>query len=448
MLLSRRGQIQRDPIQLNRHCAKSSMLLNTADAFGAKLASHFRHERRGIALHHPVQIGNTQPGAAAALMEQLITHDATHQCQARESKRSRSPLQRLQNGRRHTWKIHCEACRRMRRSSRITSLSALTRCLEEEASAIATAAERLSSDQVEAALALLERCADRKAKLVITGVGKSGIVARKIAATFSSIGLMALFLNPTDALHGDLGVVAAEDVCLLLSNSGETTELLEVLPHLTRRGTGRIAIVGRADSSLARGSDVVLEAGVDREVCPLNLAPTASTAVAMAIGDALAAVWMERRGISPADFALNHPAGSLGKQLTLTAADLMVPASSYPLQPHTPLPEVIGGLTRDGIGSGWVENPDSPGGLLGILTDGDLRRALQDHSAETWTHLTAKDLMTADPITVKADVLVVKALEQMERNRRKPISVLPVVNQEHQLMGLLRLHDLVQAGLA
>ena len=337
----------------------------------------------------------------------------------------------------------------MLRSSRIRPLSALTRCLQEEASAIASAAERLSGDQVEAALALLERCADRKAKLVITGVGKSGIVARKIAATFSSIGLMALFLNPLDALHGDLGVVASEDVCLLLSNSGETAELLEVLPHLKRRGTGRIAIVGRADSSLARGSDVVLEAGVDREVCPLNLAPTASTAVAMAIGDALAAVWMERRGISPADFALNHPAGSLGKQLTLTAADLMVPTSRlHPLHPHTSLPDVIGGLTRDGIGSGWVEDPDSPGSLLGILTDGDLRRALQDHSADRWTDLTATDLMTADPITVEGDVLVVNALERMERNRRKPISVLPVVNSDARMMGLLRLHDLIQAGLA
>ena len=127
----------------------------------------------------------------------------------------------------------------------------------------------------------------------------------------------------------------------------------------------------------------------------------------------------------------------------------MVPASQlHPLQPDTPLPEVIGGLTRDGIGSGWVENPDSPGGLLGILTDGDLRRALQEHSADAWKTLTAADLMTADPITVKADVLVVKALEQMEHNRRKPISVLPVVNRESQLMGLLRLHDLVQAGLA
>jgi len=158
---------------------------------------------------------------------------------------------------------------------------------------------------------------------------------------------------------------------------------------------------------------------------------------------------MERRGISPADFALNHPAGSLGKQLTLTAADLMVPANKlHPLQPGTPLPEVIGGLTRDGIGSGWVEDPTNPGTLLGILTDGDLRRALQDHSVGAWEALTAADLMTADPITVGADVLVVKALERMEHNRKKPISVLPVVNQEQQLMGLLRLHDLVQAGLA
>ena len=222
-----------------------------------------------------------------------------------------------------------------------------------------------------------------------------------------------------------------------------------MLPHLKRRGTGRIAIVGRAESSLARGSDVVLEAGVDREVCPLNLAPTASTAVAMAIGDALAAVWMERRGISPADFALNHPAGSLGKQLTLTAADLMVPVSKlHPLQPQTPLPEVIGGLTRDGIGSGWVEHPENPGSLVGLLTDGDLRRALQDHSADRWSGLTAADLMTSDPITVGGDVLVVKALEQMEHNRRKPISVLPVVGEQKRLLGLLRLHDLVQAGLA
>ena len=328
-------------------------------------------------------------------------------------------------------------------------MSALTRCLQEEAAAITAAAERLSSQQVEGALDLLEHCADLKAKLVITGVGKSGIVARKIAATFSSIGLMALYLNPLDALHGDLGVVAPDDVCLLLSNSGETTELLEVLPHLKRRGTARIALVGRADSSLAHASDVVLEASVDREVCPLNLAPTASTAVAMAIGDALAAVWMERRGISPAEFAINHPAGSLGKQLTMTVADLMVPTRQLPaLRPETPLPEVISQLTQGAVGSGWVEDPDHAGRLIGLITDGDLRRALRDHNPEGWALLQAQHLMTADPITVTAKLMAVDAIQRMEHNRRKPISVLPVVNAAGELDGLLRLHDLVQAGLA
>ena len=328
-------------------------------------------------------------------------------------------------------------------------MSALTRCLQEEAAAIAAASERLSAVQVEGALNLLERCADRKAKLVITGVGKSGIVARKIAATFSSIGLMALYLNPLDALHGDLGVVAPDDVCLLLSNSGETTELLELMPHLRRRGTARIALVGSANSSLAHGSDVVLEASVDREVCPLNLAPTASTAVAMAIGDALAAVWMEKRGISPADFAINHPAGSLGKQLTMTVADLMVPVSNLqPISPDTPLPEVISRLTQGAIGSSWVEDPQTPRRLLGLITDGDLRRALRDHGPERWPKLSARDLMTSDPITVTTDLLAVDAIKRMEHNRRKPISVLPVVDQQDLLLGLLRLHDLVQAGLA
>ena len=328
-------------------------------------------------------------------------------------------------------------------------MSALTRCLQEEAAAIAAAAERLSAVQVEGALSLLERCADSKAKLVITGVGKSGIVARKIAATFSSIGLMALYLNPLDALHGDLGVVAPDDVCLLLSNSGETAELLELMPHLKRRGSARIALVGSAQSSLAHGSDVVLEASVDREVCPLNLAPTASTAVAMAIGDALAAVWMQRRGISPADFAINHPAGSLGKQLTMTVADLMVPvANLQPITPDTSLPEVISRLTQGAIGSSWVEDPQAPRRLLGLITDGDLRRALRDHGPERWPSLSASDLMTSDPITVSTDLLAVDAIKRMEHNRRKPISVLPVVDQHDLLLGLLRLHDLVQAGLA
>jgi arabinose-5-phosphate isomerase len=187
---------------------------------------------------------------------------------------------------------------------------------------------------------------------------------------------------------------------------------------------------------------------VDREICPLNLAPTASTAVAMAIGDALAAVWMERRGISPQDFAINHPAGSLGKQLTLTAADLMVPVARLtPLLAATPLPEVIAHLTADGVGACWVAQPQAPGRIWGLITDGDLRRALQQHGPQQWSQLTAADLMTADPITVDGDTLAITALEQMERNRRKAIAVLPVTSADQQMLGLLRLHDLVQAGL-
>ena len=335
-------------------------------------------------------------------------------------------------------------------------LSALTRCLQEEAAAIAATAERLDPTQVETALQQLESCRQRRGKLVVTGVGKSGIVARKIAATFSSIGLTAVFLNPVDALHGDLGIVAAEDVALLLSNSGETEELLAILPHLSRRGTHRIALVGRIDSSLARGCDVVLDGSVDREVCPLNLAPTASTAVAMAIGDALAAVWMERAGISPVDFAINHPAGCLGRQLTLTVADVMVPASELaPLAPDAPLPAVIAHLTqgspnRGSLGASWVHAPGDPTLLGGLITDGDLRRTLQRHPPGEWGQVTASQMATADPISVMPEELAATALELMERNPRKPISVLAVRNpdQPGQMVGLLRLHDLVQAGFS
>ena len=334
------------------------------------------------------------------------------------------------------------------------SASALSRCLQEEAAAIAAAAGRLSSEQVEAALELLLGCRTSRAKLVVTGVGKSGIVARKIAATFSSIGLTAVFLNPTDALHGDLGIVAADDVALLLSNSGETEELLAILPHLKRRGTGRIALVGRIDSALARGCDVVLDGSVDREVCPLNLAPTASTAVAMAIGDALAAVWMERAGISPEDFAINHPAGSLGRQLTLTVAELMVPASELePLAPEAPLSAVIGQLTRPtngkgSLGAAWVRGAGigiGDGGSGGLITDGDLRRTLQRHPPEAWASVQASAMATTDPISVTPDTLAAEALRVMERNPAQALSVLPVIDGG-ELVGLLRLHDLVQAG--
>jgi len=334
--------------------------------------------------------------------------------------------------------------------------TALSRCLQEEAAAISAASHRLDPNQVEAALLVLENCRKRRAKMLITGVGKSGIVARKIAATFSSIGLTAVFLNPLDALHGDLGIVNTDDVVLLLSNSGETSELLAMLPHLRLRGNVRIALVGRTLSTLAKGCDVVLDASVDREICPLNLAPTASTAVAMAIGDALAAVWMERSGISSEQFAFNHPAGAIGRELTLTVADLMVPVQELPpLEPDTPLPVVIGHLTkgspsRGSLGACWIASSHAPTQIVGLITDGDLRRTLQRYGPDEWPTITASWMATTDPITVYPHELAISALQLMESNRRKSISVLPVISSklERDFVGLLRLHDLIRAGFS
>jgi len=187
-------------------------------------------------------------------------------------------------------------------------LTALSECLLREAEAISDAANQLDDNQVNNSLNIIENCFKQKGKIIISGVGKSGIVARKISATFSSIGLMSIYLNPLDALHGDLGIAAKGDAAIFISNSGNTEELVEILPHLKKRSISIISIVGNENSQLAFKSDSFLNSYVNREICPLNLAPTASTAVAMAIGDALAAVWMERNNISEKDFALNHPA--------------------------------------------------------------------------------------------------------------------------------------------
>ena len=316
--------------------------------------------------------------------------------------------------------------------------------------------KRLDSTQVDNALEHLVSCYKRSSKLVITGVGKSGIVGRKIAATFSSIGLTSIYLSPLDALHGDLGVVHRGDVALLLSNSGETEELKIILPHLMSRCVASIALVGNVQSSLSMNCDIVLDSSVDREVCPLNLAPTASTAVAMAIGDALASVWMERVGISPTDFATNHPAGSLGKQLTLCVSELMIPACDIQLvPPAAPLSLVIETLTHGTTGRGThgaclMHKEGDPLTLAGLITDGDLRRTLKQQQPDSWQHLTAASMATLDPINAFPSMLAVDALRLMERDSSKPISVLPVVDSPDSLSlsGLLRLHDLVQAGLA
>ena len=321
-------------------------------------------------------------------------------------------------------------------------------CLIQESKAIKNAAQNLDPIEVKNAVDLLLKCSNLNGKLIITGVGKSGIVARKIAATFSSIGLMSIYLNPLDALHGDLGVAKKNDLSILLSNSGETKELLEIIPHLKNRGIKIITIIGKKESNISKQSDVILETSVNKEICPLNLAPTASTAVSMAIGDAMAISWMQMSGVSKKDFAFNHPSGQLGKRLTLKVQDIMRPIENFKgINEKTSLKEIISEITKGEAGFVWVKDPNKLFNLIGIITDGDLRRSLQKNSYEKWGTLTAKDLMIKDPITISYKEMGTEALELMEKNRKKPISVLPVTNELNKIIGILKLHDLLQEGL-
>lgn len=328
-------------------------------------------------------------------------------------------------------------------------MSALTNYLLIEAEAIANTAKNLDESEVETAFKILKSCFKNKGKLITSGVGKSGIVARKIAATFSSLGITAIYLNPLDALHGDLGIAAQNDVAILLSNSGETKEIIEIIPHLKAREIKCIGIIGRKNSNIFKACDVFLDSSVDRESCPLNLAPTTSTSVALAIGDALATVWIEREKVSRKDFANNHPAGNLGKQLTLQAQDLMIPSTSIKfLNPEEGLMQIIEYLTKDGIGACCVSKDNETKKIIGLITDGDLRRGLKKHPSNEWSKLRAKDLMTCDPITISKKTLAIEALKLMENNRRKSIGILPIVNKDMICLGLLRLHDLIQSGLS
>lgn len=327
-------------------------------------------------------------------------------------------------------------------------MNALSKYLLEEASAITSAAHKLNEKEVLKALKTLNKCSFENAKLIVSGVGKSGIVARKIAATFSSVGLTAIYLNPLDALHGDIGIVNNGDVCLLLSNSGETSELLEILPHLKHRQTTCIAITGSVKSSLAYKSDIFINSEVDKEVCPLNLAPTTSTTVTMAIGDALASAWMDSNNISPEQFAFNHPAGSLGRKLTITVKDVMLKRENFSsLKEDSSVIDIISQMTINSIGCCWIQDSTKDYYFIGIITDGDLRRTLKKTDSKLWGKLRAKDLMTTNPITINPEVMAIDALNLMEKNYKKPVNVIPVLSDQNEFLGFLRLHDLIQRGL-
>lgn len=313
--------------------------------------------------------------------------------------------------------------------------------LKLEAEAITKAANRLQSDQVEKAVEILANC---RGKVVLAGVGKSGIVARKIAATLTSTGTLAVYLHPADALHGDLGIVTSDDVAMVLSNSGETDELVVILPHLKARQVPIIALVGNLRSTLARNADVVMDAAVDKEACPFNLAPTTSTTVALSIGDALAMTLMQVKGLTPEGFAINHPAGRLGKRLTLRVRDLMHSGLENPtVSPQASWIEVLTTISKGGLGA--VNVVDDLGQLLGIITDGDLRRLLQAQHKDLEA-FTAIAIMTANPIVVSPELLAFHALELME-NRPSQISILPVVDGQQHCIGLIRLHDIVRCGI-
>ena len=324
----------------------------------------------------------------------------------------------------------------------VTNFAEVQRILQLESEAIARTATRLDNRQVEHVIELLASCGG---KIVILGVGKSGIIGQKIAATMTSTGTAALYLHPSDALHGGLGIVQPEDVVIVLSNSGETDEIVGMLPFLKHRGVPIIAIVGNIDSTLGHRADAVLDASVDQEACPLNLAPTTSTTVALAVGDALAMALMKVKGLTPDDFAVNHPAGRLGKRLTLRVFDLMHGGKQCPSIPlGSSWIEIVRAISLGGLGA--VNVIDKEGKLAGIITDGDVRRTIEANADKSLTNLTCDELMTRDPVVALPDLLAYDALRLME-DRPSQISVLPVVNENRVCLGLIRLHDIVRSGL-
>ena len=321
-------------------------------------------------------------------------------------------------------------------------LSDVQDLLRLESNAIAQSATRLDAAQVERVVDLIAGC---KGKVVILGVGKSGIIGQKIAATMTSTGTAALYLHPSDALHGGLGIVQSDDVVIVLSNSGETDEIVGMLPYLKNRQVAIIAIVGNLNSTLATRADAVLDASVDQEACPLNLAPTTSTTVALAIGDALAMTVMKVKGLTTDDFAVNHPAGRIGKRLTLRVSDLMHTNGENPtIATGSSWVDVVRAISKGGLGAVCVVDPQ--GRLAGVITDGDLRRAIEHTSHDALAKLTCDDFMTSQPTVATPELLAFDALRLME-DRPSQISVLPVVDEDQVCVGLIRVHDIVRSGL-
>lgn len=306
---------------------------------------------------------------------------------------------------------------------------------------------QIEIEAIEAVLSRLDesfnRCVDvlyaLRGRIIVTGVGKSGIIGRKIAATLTSTGSPAIFVHPVEGLHGDLGIVSRDDALVALSNSGETTEITSLAATIRKRGPVIIAMTGSTASTLARMADHVLDCRVPREACPLNMAPTASTTAILSIGDALAVALMVRRGFRKEDFLRHHPAGSLGERLNLKVRDIMLDRRAIPeVHESAALKEITESISGLNLGFTLVTQGDR---LLGIITDGDLRRALE--SDDMIYGYGAKDLMTPEPLTIGEDRTAAEALEIMER---KLITALAVLDRDDRLVGVIHLHDLLGRG--
>jgi arabinose-5-phosphate isomerase len=304
-----------------------------------------------------------------------------------------------------------------------------------EAAAVDALVDRINSEFA-AAVELILGCHGR---LIVSGMGKSGHVARKIASTLSSTGTPAYFVHPAEASHGDLGMITRDDILLALSNSGESEELLRIVPLVKRQGARLITMTGEPASTLAREADIHLDAAVAQEACPHNLAPTASTTAALALGDALAVALLDARGFGPDDFARSHPGGSLGRRLLTHVRDVMRSGDDVPtVGPQAGLSEAILAMSRGGLG--LVVIVDDDGRVLGVFTDGDLRRAFEKRIDLQAARIDG--VMHAAPRTIAADRLAVEAVEMMERYR---INALLVVDGDHRLLGALNMHDLFTA---
>jgi len=316
------------------------------------------------------------------------------------------------------------------------SLSHGKRVLQIEARAIAALVERLDN-RFAKAVDILFRCSG---KVVVSGMGKSGLIGQKIAATMASTGTPAFFVHPADGIHGDLGMLGKHDALLALSNSGETEEVLKLLPFMKRLNIPVIALTGRPQSTLAKNSDVVLDVSVSEEACPLGLAPTSSTTAALAMGDALAIALLEKRGIKAVDFAQFHPGGTLGRRLLLTVKDLMHQGEALPCVKATASAmDAIIEMTSKKLGMTTVVN--SKGHLVGVITDGDLRRSLEKGS--NLAKYKAGDMGTKCPRTIKAKALAATAIQTMEQFS---ITSLVVVDDGGRLAGVIHLHDLLKSG--